>query len=555
MSTVLDAAPAAERTRMRPAPPDLDDRTRRQSGEIRKLTSLLDVSQALASPANLKSAFHRVLEILERYHGTGRSVIALPREDGRRLHLHASIGVRAPHADAPLGGTLAQQVFESGRPLVVPRVSQEPALSAHIARADAPRRHTKGLRDGARGRGFEDHDLTYICVPVQQSRQCRGVLEVELAFRSDRNYDRTAKFYGVVGSMLAQALKMQTLVEADRQRLVNENVRLRDELRERYDFSHILGTSGAMRQVCEQVVQVARTNTTVLIRGESGTGKELIAQAIHYNSLRARKPFVKVSCAALPETLIESELFGYEKGAFTGAEQRKKGRFELADGGTLLLDEIGDINLATQVKLLRALQEREFERLGGTEAVKVDVRLIAATNKDMEAAVADGTLRQDLLYRLNVFTIFVPPLRERKSDVLLLADHFVEKLSADHGKQVKRISTPAIDALVGYHWPGNVRELQNVIERAVLVCDGQVIHLHHLPPTLQTAEGSGTAISQSLGDAVAGFERDLIEDALKMAHGNRARAARLLQATRRIVNYKIKQYGIDWRRYQDRDSV
>ncbi len=171
---------------------------------------------------------------------------------------------------------------------------------------------------------------------------------------------------------------------------MNENVRLRDELRERYDFSHILGTSGAMRQVCEQVVQVARTNTTVLIRGESGTGKELIAQAIHYNSLRARKAFVKVSCGALPETLIESELFGYEKGAFTGAEQRKKGRFELADGGTLLLDEIGDVNLATQVKLLRVLQEREFERLGGTESVKVDVRLIAATNKDMEAAVADG---------------------------------------------------------------------------------------------------------------------------------------------------------------------
>ena len=524
---------------------DPDDRTRRHSGEIRKLTSLLDVSQALASPVNLKSAFHRVLEILERYHGTSRSVIALPRDEGRRLFLHASIGIRAPHADAPLGGSLAQQVFDSGRPVVVPRVSQEPMLADLVARS------AKTTRSTARSGSVDDNDLTYICVPVQQSRQCRGVLEVELAFRSDRNYDRTMKFYGVVGSMLAQALKMQSLLEADRQRLVNENDRLRDELRERYDFSHILGTSGAMRQVCEQVVQVARTNTTVLIRGESGTGKELIAQAIHYNSLRARQAFVKVSCGALPETLIESELFGYEKGAFTGAEQRKKGRFELADGGTLLLDEIGDINLATQVKLLRVLQEREFERLGGTEPLKVDVRMIAATNKDLETAVTGGSFRQDLLYRLNVFTIFVPPLRERKSDVLLLADHFVEKLSTDHGKQVKRISTPAIDALVSYHWPGNVRELQNVIERAVLVCDGQVIHLHHLPPTLQTAEGSGTANSQSLGDAVAGFERDLIEDALKMARGNRARAARLLQATRRIVNYKITQYGIDWKRYQD----
>jgi Nif-specific regulatory protein len=541
MSTALDPArlPARDRATARPALPGPDDRPARQSGEVRKLTSLLEVSQALATPANIKSAFHRVLEILERHHGTERSVIALARDDGRRLHLQASTGIRSAGAESPLGAALAQQVFESGRPVVIPRVSREPAIAGIWNRAT--------LRKAV---AAIDDDATYICVPVQQSRRCHGVLEVVLAFKSDRQYDRTVKFYGVVASMLAQALKMQRLLEADRQRLVDENVRLRDELRERYDFSHILGTSGAMRQVCEQVIKVARTNTTVLIRGESGTGKELIAQAIHYNSLRARKAFLKVSCAALPDTLIESELFGYEKGAFTGAEQRKKGRFELADGGTLLLDEIGDVSLPTQVKLLRVLQEREFERLGGTESLKADVRLIAATNKDMEAAVADGSLRQDLFYRLNVFTIFVPPLRERRSDILLLADHFVDKISSEQNKQVKRISTAAIDALVGYHWPGNVRELQNVIERAVLVCDGQVIHMHHLPPTLQTAEGSGTGLNQSLGDAVAAFERDMIEDALKMARGNRARAARLLQATRRIVNYKIKQYEIDWRRYQ-----
>ena len=536
MSTAAD--PLSRRIADRSAPrlhAD-DERARRHSGEIRKLTSLLDVSQALASPVNVKSAFHRVLELLERYHGTSRGVISLPAdEDGRRLRLHASIGIRSSHSDLPLAATLAHQVFESGRPVVIPRASREPALPDHRARTDAEER-------------------TYVCVPLQQSKKSRGVLEVELPFKSDRNYDRTAKFFGVIASMLAQAIKMQQLLAADRQRLVDENTRLRDELRERYDFSHILGNSGAMRQVCEQVVKVARTNTTVLIRGESGTGKELIAQAIHYNSLRARKSFVKVSCAALPDTLIESELFGYERGAFTGAEQRKKGRFELADGGTLLLDEIGDVPIATQVKLLRVLQEREFERLGGTDAVKIDVRLIAATNSDLEATVAKGTMRQDLLYRLNVFTIYVPPLRERKSDILLLADHFVEKLSTEQGKQVKRISTPAIDALVAYHWPGNVRELQNVIERAVLVSDGQVIHLHHLPPTLQTAEGSDTAASQSLGSAVAGFERDMIEDALKMARGNRARAARLLQATRRVVNYKIKQYGIDYRRYGDSDD-
>jgi Nif-specific regulatory protein len=305
-----------------------------------------------------------------------------------------------------------------------------------------------------------------------------------------------------------------------------------------------------MQRVYEAVAQVARTNTTVLIRGESGTGKELIAQAIHYNSLRAKKPFIKVSCAALPETLIESELFGYEKGAFTGAQDRRKGRFELAQGGTLFLDEIGDVHLPTQVKLLRVLQEREFERLGGTEVVKVNVRLVAATNKDMEQAIEQGTFREDLFYRLNVFAIFIPPLRERKPDVLLLADHFLQRFASEHGKDIRRISTPAIDMLTAYHWPGNVRELQNVIERAVLVCDGQVVHAHHLPPTLQTAEASGTVMNVSLSEAVDAYERDLIQDALKSTRGNRAKAARLMRTTDRIFNYKVRTLGIDWKRFK-----
>jgi Nif-specific regulatory protein len=289
----------------------------------------------------------------------------------------------------------------------------------------------------------------------------------------------------------------------------------------------------------------------VLIRGESGTGKELIAHAIHYNSLRAKKPFVKVSCAALPDTLIESELFGYEKGAFTGAHAQKKGRFEIANGGTLFLDEIGELSLATQVKLLRVLQEREFERVGGVETMKVNIRLVAATNKDLEKAIAAGQFREDLYHRLNVFTIFVPPLRERKSDILLLADHFLEKFTREHRKQVRRISTPAIDMLVSYHWPGNVRELANVVERAVVVCDANVIHAHHLPPTLQTAEASGTVTRVSLRDAVAAYEKDLISDALKTTRGNRAKAARLLNTTERIINYQVKKYSIDYRRFKN----
>jgi Nif-specific regulatory protein len=299
----------------------------------------------------------------------------------------------------------------------------------------------------------------------------------------------------------------------------------------------------------EQMSQVAATNTTVLIRGESGTGKEMVAHAIHYNSPRANKPFIKISCAALPDSLIESELFGYEKGAFTGAETRKKGRFELAEGGTLFLDEIGDINLTTQVKLLRVLQEHEFERLGGTETIKVNVRMVAATNKDIERAIAAGTFREDLYYRLNVFPIFVPPLRERKADLLLLVDHFLEKFSAEHHKSIKRISTPAIDMLMSYHWPGNVRELENTLERSVLMCDGQVVHGHHLPPSLQTAEASGTVTRVSLSDAVAGFEKDLIQDTLKTTRGNRAKAARLLDTTERVLNYKVRKYAIDVKRF------
>jgi Nif-specific regulatory protein len=305
-----------------------------------------------------------------------------------------------------------------------------------------------------------------------------------------------------------------------------------------------------MRRVYEQAAQVARTNTTVILRGESGTGKELFANAIHYNSSRARRPLIKVNCAALPQDLIESELFGYEKGAVTGARTSKKGRFELAEGGTLFLDEIGELNPSTQVKLLRVVQEREFERLGGVTTIQVDIRLIIATSKDLEKSVADGSFREDLYYRLNVFALFVPPLRERRTDILLLADHFLEKFSRQHRKHVKRISTPAIDMLMSYHWPGNVRELENAIERAVVICDGQVVHAHHLPPTLQTAEASGTTIGVTLEEALTAFEKDTIQDALKSARGNRARAARLLGTTWRTINYKVRKHGIDWRRFR-----
>jgi Nif-specific regulatory protein len=502
--------------------------------ESRRLSTLLEVSQALSGTLNLRSALHRVLEILAKHHGTVRSMVTLLHDNGE-LHVEASDGLDAPaHAVRyRLGEGIVGKVVESSKPIVVPRVSKEPGL---LNRASKRSELTK-------------EELTFICVPILLNRRAVGALAVDLKFNPDRDYDRSVQFYGIVASSVAQAVKVQRLVEEDKKRLVDENQHLRQELRERYDFSSIIGSSGPVRQMYEQMAQVAATNTTVLIRGESGTGKEMVAHAIHYNSPRANKPFVKVSCAALPDSLIESELFGYERGAFTGAEQRKKGRFELAEGGTLFLDEIGDINLATQVKLLRVLQEREFERLGSTETIKVNVRMLTATNKDLERAIAAGTFREDLYFRLNVFTIFVPPLRERKADLLLLVDHFLEKFSREHRKNIKRISTPAIDMLMSYHWPGNVRELENTLERAVLMCDGQVVHGHHLPPSLQTAEASGTVTRVSLSDAVAGFEKDLIQDALKTTRGNRAKAARLLDTTERVLNYKVKKYVIDVRRF------
>ena len=507
------------------------------SAEARRLATLFEISQALSGRGELKTSLQRVLEKLERDQNLVRGAVMLLNEDTRDIHIESALGFGAEGQTAryKLGEGITGRVVESGRPIVVPAVSREPLFLNRAFQRKRP-----GMPE-----------TTFVCVPIVLDRKPVGALAVDLDYDQSRDYDGAQKFFAVVAGMIAQALRVERTIEDERKRLLDENAHLKNELQERYDFSNIIGTSGPMRQAYEQIAQVCQTSTTVLIRGESGTGKELIAHAIHYSSPRSKKPFVKVSVAALPDTLVESELFGYEKGAFTGAQGRKSGRFELADGGTLFLDEVGELNLATQVKLLRVLQEREFERLGGTETIKVNVRVVAATNKDLEAAIAARQFREDLYYRLNVFPIFVPPLRDRKPDVMLLADHFLLKYARQHSKRIKRISTPAIDMLMSYHWPGNVRELENSMETAVLSCDGSVIHAHHLPPTLQTAEASGTVMQTSLGDAVGQYEKDLILDALKTARGNRARAARLLNSTERIINYKVRKYRIDPRRFRE----
>jgi Nif-specific regulatory protein len=530
-----EPGPPAPATPAATAAPVAFEPAAEEPSDFRKLATLLEVGQALAATLNLQAGLYGVLEVLERRCGASRGAVTLIEEASGHLVVEAALGYPrgAGRVRYRVGEGITGGVAQRGTPAVVPHVREEPGFLHR-----AVPRHARA----------EEEDVSFLCVPILIEGASAGTLAVEMPHMPDEDAERMVKVLRIIAAMVSQAVRIHGLVEGERQRLVEENSQLREELRERYELANIVGNSGPMRRVYEQVAQVVGTGATVMIRGESGTGKELIAHALHHHSPRAGKAFVRVNCAALPETLVETELFGHERGAFTGAQSRRKGKFEQADGGTLFLDEIGELSPSTQAKLLRVLQGREFERVGGNETIRVDVRLITATNQDLEQALAHGTFREDLYYRLNVFTIHVPPLRERKSDVLLLADHFVEKYARIHQRTIKRISTPAIDMLMAYHWPGNVRELENTIERAVLVTDGDVIHGHHLSPTLQTAEASGTVVSRSLGEAVSVFESNLIQDALKSSRGNRARAERLLGTTERILSCKVRRYGIDPRR-------
>jgi two-component system NtrC family response regulator len=335
---------------------------------------------------------------------------------------------------------------------------------------------------------------------------------------------------------------------AERRNLIRENTELKEQLIERYKFDEIVSTSHDMEEALNLAGRVATSNATVLLRGESGTGKELVARAIHYHSPRANFPLIKVNCAALPETLLESELFGHEKGAFTGATAKRIGRFEAADKGTLFLDEIGELTPGMQVKLLRVLQEREFERLGGNQTIKVDVRVITATNRDLEKAMREGKFREDLYYRLNVVSIVIPPLRERKEDIPELLDHFIKKYGQANRKKISGVSAEVRDLLMRYSYPGNVRELENIIERAVVLSKGGTITSADLPLHLRTVESEEKICvrktGSSLNETLDTMERGIIIEALKESGGVQTRAAEKLGISERVLRYKLKKYKI-----------
>jgi len=497
---------------------------------------LASISDTLSNSSDLRDSISRTLHLLSQHMGLNRGTITLIDPKTREISIQIAEGL-SPEEQARgryrLGEGITGQVIQSGEAAVVESIQSDPRFLN---------------RTGSR----TDVDQSFICLPLAIGSEIFGAISVDREKTEISILEADVKLLSFVALMIAQEVKFLRTLDEKNESLRNENLRLHEELCQKYNIRNIVGNSAVMHQVYENIKQVAQSTTTVLIRGESGTGKELVAQSIHYNSARANQPFIRLNCGAIPESLIETELFGHERGAFTDAKETKLGKFEIADGGTLFLDEIGELSPAVQVKLLRVLQEKEFERVGGNQTIKVNVRVVAATNRNLEEELKNKRFREDLYYRLNVFPIFLPPLRDRKSDILLLAEHFLEKYALENAKVIRRISSLAIDLLSSYHWPGNVRELENCIERSVLLCNGDTIQANHLPPTLQRVDTVETQDETlSFENLVSNFERELIVDALKKTKGNKSKAAKYLKVTERILGYKAELLGISYRVYRD----
>jgi Nif-specific regulatory protein len=504
------------------------------------LMVLYQIARILNTGGPLSNCMMEVLRALQDLASMNRGMISLLNASGDKLTVDVAYGIPdylRQKGKYRLGEGITGQVAKTGQAVIISRLENEPAFLD---------------RTGAR-KNLKLSDLAFLCVPIKISDKVIGVLSVDrVVLDQDVTLENELHFLEAVSNLISQVVEQRRRQTEQISALENENKELRQILENRGRPDQMIGNSNSMREVYRYIAQVAPSTTTVLIRGETGTGKELVARAIHQKSALREGPFIAVNCAALPESLLESELFGHEKGAFTGALSTRIGKFEAAQNGTLFLDEIGELSLSAQGRLLRAIQEKEFQRVGSMENIRLNVRLIAATNRNLEKDVQEKRFREDLFYRLNVFTIVLPPLRERGADILLLSDHFVRKYSKLHMKQVERISTGAIELLSSYNWPGNIRELENVIERAVLVCEDNVIKGHDLPKILPQTNRIKSSIRKSgtFENLVASYEKELIIEALKDCKGNQTNAAKLLQTTKRVIQYKIDKYGIDYRKYR-----
>ena len=503
---------------------------------VEELSLLFNVSKTLQDGPSLNEIVPPVLKQMAESLGLYRGAVRILNRETGEIVIDEAFGLTAEEMAASrvrLGEGVIGQVAKTGKPLIIPDI-EEADQSLHPDCA------------GFSGQSLQRPGATaFLCVPIIHGNDVMGTLSGYRRCGEPHALEADQRLLVVTAQLIAQAVRLRQTTRENLDALRQENERLQEQIRKHFKPDNMIGNSRAMQIVYNSIEQVAGSNTTVLIRGESGVGKELVAHAIHMRSSRSLKPLVKVNCAALPETIVESELFGHERGAFTGAIAMRKGRFELAHGGTIFLDEIGELPLSVQAKLLRILQEREFERVGGTGTLRCDVRVIAATNRSLEDYMQAEKFRLDLYYRLNVFPVYVPALRERKADMIALADFFVEKYSEANAKPVMRISTPAIDMLMSYHWPGNVRELENCIERAVLLSTDGVIHGYHLPTSLQTAEATATEPKSTLESALNAFEREMIIEELKITQGNLAQAARQLGLTERIMGLRVKKFAIN----------
>src|SRR5215212_1148094 len=523
-----------------------------------ELSILNEIGQILSSTLELRDTFGRMMQIISDKLNMRRGTLVLLDDSTGRLRTEAAVGLTQDEIERgkyALGEGITGNVVATGRPRIVADVRKEPDFLNRTGRFNPT---------------ADDGQISFICVPIKIEGRTTGALSIDKPFVSDEQLRSDYRFLDIVSAFLSQAIQINRMVMRQKEVLLEENAQLRAQVRDRYRFENIIGDSPAMHEVFATVGQVANSRATVLLLGETGTGKEMIAKAIHYNSPRRERPLVRVNCGALTGTLLESELFGHVKGSFTGAIRDKVGRFEAADGGTLFLDEIGTLEPHLQVKLLRALQEREFERVGDTQTMKADVRVIAATNVDLQEEVAKGQFREDLYYRLNVVNIYLPPLRNRREDIPRLIDFFLDKYNSINNRSLKRISRDMLSILLRYPWPGNVRELENAVERAVVLSSGDDFTEDLLPLSVRmfAAQRRSTAASESIDtitkrladQAMADFEmregeiyqllidqveHALIDRALAKCGGVKTRAADFLGINRNTLNKKVKDLGIE----------
>lgn len=504
----------------------------RDYSNTNELTALYEISKLLGSSLNLKANLRGVMRVLSEYLDMNRGTVALRHLD--ELSIIAAHGMSEEEIRRgryKLGEGIIGRVAKLGSPIVIPNIGDEPLFLN---------------KTGAR-KTIKKENIAFLCVPIKFKNEVLGVMSVDRLFGAKGvSFEEDLRLLKIIASLLAQSVKLHQDVEKERELLREEKENLSRQLKSKYRVENMIGQSESIQEVFEAVNRVAPSKANVLLRGESGTGKELVAKAIHFMSARAKGPFIKFNCASIPEGLLESELFGHEKGAFTGAMVLRKGRFELAHGGSIFLDEIGDLPMSLQPKILRVLQEKEFERVGAEKTIKVDVRLIAATSRDLEELVSNGSFREDLYYRLNVVPVFLPSLRERTEDIPLLVEFFLKKYNTENQRSVV-ISPEVLKIFACYDWPGNVRELENTIERLVIMSGSNVIDASGLPLNIrEQSAGSkyGIQIKDALPSAIEEIEKIKIVDALQKTAGVQAQAARLLGITSRQIGYKIQKYNI-----------